>query len=184
MTLSSSATSMAIALGLSLLGLGGHAHAHPAPRFKAVAFDISSFDANSVVPEVETAFPGRRGVHEDLARQAVRTRLFAHDHRPLRRLRRRDGRRAGLQRRVAMHLELRRDDLADPAQTPTSTCAARCSRRLAMPRAGPASSRFAPEVGMRRRWRSRGIADSFDGCSAPKEPDTGGDQPPEHGSDG
>ena len=60
MTLSSSATWMAIALGLSLLGLGGHAHAQPAPRFKAVAFDyFVIFDANSIVPEVEMAFPGK-----------------------------------------------------------------------------------------------------------------------------
>ena len=60
MTLSSSATWMAIALGLSLLGLGGRAHAHPAPRFKAVAFDyFVIFDANSVIPEVEKAFPGK-----------------------------------------------------------------------------------------------------------------------------
>jgi hypothetical protein len=47
-------------LGLSLLGLGGHAHAQPAPRFKAVAFDyFVIFDANSIVPEVEMAFPGK-----------------------------------------------------------------------------------------------------------------------------
>jgi 2-haloacid dehalogenase len=60
MTLSLSATWMAIALGLSLLGLGGHAHAQPAPRFKAVAFDyFVIFDANSIVPEVEMAFPGK-----------------------------------------------------------------------------------------------------------------------------
>ena len=59
MTLSSSAIWMA-ALGLSLLGLGGHAHAQPAPRFKAVAFDyFVIFDANSVIPEVEKAFPGK-----------------------------------------------------------------------------------------------------------------------------
>src|SRR4051794_8299031 len=32
----------------------------PAPRFKAVAFDyFVIFDANSLVPEVEKAFPGR-----------------------------------------------------------------------------------------------------------------------------
>jgi 2-haloacid dehalogenase len=60
MTLSSSATWMSIALGLSLFGLGGHAQAQPAPRFKAVAFDyFVIFDANSVVPEVETVFPGK-----------------------------------------------------------------------------------------------------------------------------
>ncbi len=60
MTLSSSATWMSIALGLSLFGLGGQAHAQPAPRFKAVAFDyFVIFDANSVVPEVEKAFPGK-----------------------------------------------------------------------------------------------------------------------------
>ena len=60
MTLSSSAAWMAIAWGLSLLGLGGHAHAQPAPRFKAVAFDyFVIFDANSIVPEVEKAFPGK-----------------------------------------------------------------------------------------------------------------------------
>jgi hypothetical protein len=59
MTLLSSATWMAIALGLSLFGLGG-AHAQPAPRFKAVAFDyFVIFDANSIVPEVENAFPGK-----------------------------------------------------------------------------------------------------------------------------
>ena len=60
MTLSSSATWMAIALGLSLVGFAGHAQAEPAPRFKAVAFDyFVIFDANSVVPEVEKAFPGK-----------------------------------------------------------------------------------------------------------------------------
>lgn len=60
MTLSSSATWMSIALGLSLFGLAGHAQAQPAPRFKAVAFDyFVIFDANSVVPEVETVFPGK-----------------------------------------------------------------------------------------------------------------------------
>jgi 2-haloacid dehalogenase len=32
----------------------------PAPRFKAVAFDyFVIFDANSVTPEVERAFPGK-----------------------------------------------------------------------------------------------------------------------------
>ena len=56
MTLSSSATWMAIA---------GCACAWPPrpksePRFKAVAFDyFVIFDANSVIPEVEKAFPGK-----------------------------------------------------------------------------------------------------------------------------
>jgi 2-haloacid dehalogenase len=60
MTLLSPATWVAIALSLSLVGLAGHAQAEPAPRFKAVAFDyFVIFDANSVVPEVEKAFPGK-----------------------------------------------------------------------------------------------------------------------------
>ena len=85
MTLSSSATWMSIALGLSLFGLGGHAQAQPAPRFKAVAFDyFVIFDANSVVPEVEKAFPGKGAeFDENLAHQTVRILLSAHHHRPL-----------------------------------------------------------------------------------------------------
>jgi 2-haloacid dehalogenase len=59
-TLSLSATWMAIALGLSLFGFGGDAHAQPTPRFKAVAFDyFVIFDPSSIVPEVESAFPGK-----------------------------------------------------------------------------------------------------------------------------
>jgi 2-haloacid dehalogenase len=58
MTLSLSATWMAIAL--SLVGVAGQAQAQPAPRFKAVAFDyFVIFDANSIIPEVEKAFPGK-----------------------------------------------------------------------------------------------------------------------------
>lgn len=58
MTLSLSATWAAIALGVSLVGAA--AQAQPAPRFKAVAFDyFVIFDANSIVPEVEKAFPGQ-----------------------------------------------------------------------------------------------------------------------------
>src|SRR5215813_7062963 len=38
----------------------GYAANAPAPRFKAVAFDyFVIFDANSIVPEVEKAFPGK-----------------------------------------------------------------------------------------------------------------------------
>jgi hypothetical protein len=60
MTLLSSAIGVAIALSLSLAGFAGHAQAEPAPRFKAVAFDyFVIFDANSIVPEVEKAFPGK-----------------------------------------------------------------------------------------------------------------------------
>ena len=60
MTLLSSAAWVAIALSLSLAGFAGDAQAEPAPRFKAVAFDyFVIFDANSVVPEVEKAFPGK-----------------------------------------------------------------------------------------------------------------------------
>src|SRR5215471_213584 len=60
MKLLSSATWVAIALGLSLVSFAGHAQAQPAPRFKAVAFDyFVIFDANSIVPEVEKAFPGK-----------------------------------------------------------------------------------------------------------------------------
>ena len=60
MTLSLSAAWIAIVLGLSLAGAAGQAQAQPAPRFKAVAFDyFVIFDANSIVPEVERAFPGK-----------------------------------------------------------------------------------------------------------------------------
>jgi 2-haloacid dehalogenase len=60
MTLSLSATWLSIALGLSLAGPAAHAQAPQAPRFKAVAFDyFVIFDANSIVPEVEKAFPGK-----------------------------------------------------------------------------------------------------------------------------
>jgi 2-haloacid dehalogenase len=59
-TLSLSAAWIAVALGLSLAGAAGQAQAQPAPRFKAVAFDyFVIFDANSIVPEVEKAFPGK-----------------------------------------------------------------------------------------------------------------------------
>jgi 2-haloacid dehalogenase len=58
--LSLSAVWIAVALGLSLVGPAGQAQAQPAPRFKAVAFDyFVIFDANSIVPEVEKAFPGK-----------------------------------------------------------------------------------------------------------------------------
>src|SRR5262249_23764443 len=58
MTLSLSATWLAIALGLSLAA--PPAQAKQAARFKAVAFDyFVIFDANSIVPEVEKAFPGK-----------------------------------------------------------------------------------------------------------------------------
>src|SRR5580693_10750849 len=47
-------------LGLVLLGAPVDAQEPPAPRFKAVAFDyFVIFDANSVTPEVEQAFPGK-----------------------------------------------------------------------------------------------------------------------------
>jgi 2-haloacid dehalogenase len=40
--------------------LSGQSHAQTQPRFKAVAFDyFVIFDANSVIPEVEKAFPGK-----------------------------------------------------------------------------------------------------------------------------
>ena len=59
MALSLSATWLAIALGLSLAA-PAQAQAQQAPRFKAVAFDyFVIFDANSIVPEVEKAFPGK-----------------------------------------------------------------------------------------------------------------------------
>jgi 2-haloacid dehalogenase len=60
MTLSLSAAWAAIALAVSLVGAAGQAQTQPAPRFKAVAFDyFVIFDANSIVPEVEKAFPGK-----------------------------------------------------------------------------------------------------------------------------
>jgi 2-haloacid dehalogenase len=60
MTCSSTVCSMAIALAVVLANSGGAAHAQSAPRFKAVAFDyFVIFDANSIVPEVEKAFPGK-----------------------------------------------------------------------------------------------------------------------------
>jgi 2-haloacid dehalogenase len=59
MTLSSSARWLSVALWLSLVGVASHAQAQSSPRFKAVAFDyFVIFDANSIVPEVEQAFPG------------------------------------------------------------------------------------------------------------------------------
>jgi 2-haloacid dehalogenase len=58
MTWLSSAAWMTIALGLAVMTPA--AQAQPAPRFKAVAFDyFVIFDANSIVPEVEKAFPGK-----------------------------------------------------------------------------------------------------------------------------
>src|SRR6202453_4826504 len=47
-------------LGLLLFCAPAHAQEPSAPRFKAVAFDyFVIFDANSVTPEVERAFPGK-----------------------------------------------------------------------------------------------------------------------------
>ncbi len=58
MTWSSPAAWMAIALSLAIAAPA--AQAQPTPRFKAVAFDyFVIFDANSIVPEVEKAFPGK-----------------------------------------------------------------------------------------------------------------------------
>jgi 2-haloacid dehalogenase len=55
-----SARWVAIAFLLSLAGFADCAHAQPTPRFKAVAFDyFVIFDADSIVPEVEKAFPGK-----------------------------------------------------------------------------------------------------------------------------
>lgn len=60
MTLSSSVKGLAIALCLSLVSIAGHAQGQSVLRFKAVAFDyFVIFDANSVIPEVEKAFPGK-----------------------------------------------------------------------------------------------------------------------------
>jgi 2-haloacid dehalogenase len=43
-----------------LFASAGYAESLPTPRFKAVAFDyVVIFDPNSVVPEVEKAFPGK-----------------------------------------------------------------------------------------------------------------------------
>src|ERR1700723_90086 len=58
MAWSSPAAWMAIALSLAIAAPA--AQAQPTPRFKAVAFDyFVIFDANSIVPEVEKAFPGK-----------------------------------------------------------------------------------------------------------------------------
>src|ERR1700761_416813 len=58
MTWLSPAAWMAIALSLTIATPA--AQAQPTPRFKAVAFDyFVIFDANSIVPEVEKAFPGK-----------------------------------------------------------------------------------------------------------------------------
>jgi 2-haloacid dehalogenase len=49
-----------VILGLLFLCAPADAQEPPAPRFKAVAFDyFVIFDANSVTPEVERAFPGK-----------------------------------------------------------------------------------------------------------------------------
>ena len=43
-----------------LMGAPRHAQEQSAPRFKAIAFDyFVIFDPNSVIPEVEKAFPGK-----------------------------------------------------------------------------------------------------------------------------
>jgi hypothetical protein len=56
----SAAKNLILILGLLFLGAPAHAQEPPAPRFKAVAFDyFVIFDANSVTPEVERAFPGK-----------------------------------------------------------------------------------------------------------------------------
>jgi 2-haloacid dehalogenase len=57
---SSAAKTLILILGLVLLGAPVDAQEPPASHFKAVAFDyFVIFDANSVTPEVEQAFPGK-----------------------------------------------------------------------------------------------------------------------------
>ena len=54
------AMNLILILGLLFSCAPAHAQEPPAPRFKAVAFDyFVIFDANSVTPEVEWAFPGK-----------------------------------------------------------------------------------------------------------------------------
>ena len=56
----SAAKNLILILGLLFLCAPAHAQEPPAPRFKAVAFDyFVIFDAESVTPEVERAFPGK-----------------------------------------------------------------------------------------------------------------------------
>jgi 2-haloacid dehalogenase len=56
----SAAKNLILILGLLFWCAPAHAQEPPAPRFKAVAFDyFVIFDANSVTPEVERAFPGK-----------------------------------------------------------------------------------------------------------------------------
>jgi 2-haloacid dehalogenase len=60
MTLSRLAKMLAVGLCAFLLSILSYAPAQSAPRFKAVAFDyFVIFDPNSIVPEVEQAFPGK-----------------------------------------------------------------------------------------------------------------------------
>jgi 2-haloacid dehalogenase len=60
MTVSSSIRCLILASCLSLVSVSSHGQAQSQPRFKAAAFDyFVIFDANSVVPEVESEFPGK-----------------------------------------------------------------------------------------------------------------------------
>jgi 2-haloacid dehalogenase len=60
MTLRWTLCSLSIALSVVLVSASAGALAQSEPRFKAVAFDyFVIFDANSIVPEVEKAFPGK-----------------------------------------------------------------------------------------------------------------------------
>jgi 2-haloacid dehalogenase len=56
----SAAKNLILIAGLLFLCAPAHAQEPAAPRFKAVAFDyFVIFDANSITPEVEQAFPGK-----------------------------------------------------------------------------------------------------------------------------
>jgi 2-haloacid dehalogenase len=56
----SSITNLLLVGLFAWLGVPSRAHAQPAPRFKAVAFDyFVIFDAHSITPAVEEAFPGK-----------------------------------------------------------------------------------------------------------------------------
>lgn len=50
---------LAAAIGVAVFG-ASHAYTVESPRFKAVAFDyFVIFDPNSIVPTVDTVFPGK-----------------------------------------------------------------------------------------------------------------------------
>ena len=98
MTFPSMLGALSIALSAVLGSASAGALVKPEPRFKAVAFDyFVIFDADSIVPDVEKAFPGKGAAFVKVWRaKQFRILLFANHNRPVCRLLRGDRRRPGL----------------------------------------------------------------------------------------